>query len=36
MLGHSKLETTVKYLRSLNVLDDFSDEYQKAFSGILS
>jgi len=36
MLGHSKLETTVKYLRSLNILDDFSDEYQKAFSGILS
>jgi len=36
MLGHSKIETTVKYLRSLNVLDDFSNEYQEAFSNILS
>jgi site-specific recombinase XerD len=36
MLGHSKLETTVKYLRSLDVIDDFSDEYQNAFGGILS
>jgi hypothetical protein len=36
MLGHSKLETTLKYLRSLDVIDDFSDEYQNAFGGILS
>jgi len=36
MLGHSKLETTVKYLRSLNVLDDFRDEYEEAFKGVLS
>ena len=36
MLGHSKLETTVKYLRSLDVIDDFSEEYQNAFGGILS
>jgi len=36
MLGHSKIETTGKYLRSLNVLDDFSGEYQEAFSNILS
>ncbi len=36
MLGHSKLETIVKYLRSLDVIDDFSSEYQNAFVGILS
>jgi integrase/recombinase XerD len=36
MLGHSKLETTVKYLRSLDVIDDFSGEYQNAFVGILA
>ena len=36
MLGHSKLETTARYLRSLDVIDDFSDEYQNAFGGILS
>lgn len=35
MLGHSKIETTVKYLRSLNVLDDFSAEYENAFKEIL-
>jgi len=36
MLGHSKLETTAKYLRSLDVIDDFSDEYQNAFRAVLS
>jgi len=35
ILGHSKIETTVKYLRSLNVLDDFTAEYEKAFNEIL-
>ncbi len=34
MLGHSKIETTVKYLRSLNVLHDFSAEYENAFNEI--
>lgn len=36
MLGHLKLETTVKYLRSLNILEEFFNEYQESFSNILS